>query len=43
MTRFSTKEVLDIVTADNDFGLSDSDNSEEGGEGRLCLPWRKQI
>ena len=31
--RFSTKEILDIVTADNDFGLSDNESSEEEGEG----------
>ena len=31
--RFSTKEVLDIITADDDFGLSDSGSSEEEGEG----------
>ena len=31
--RFSTKEVLDIVTADDDFGLCDSESSEEEGEG----------
>ena len=30
---FLTKEVLDIVTADDDFGLSDSESSEEEGEG----------
>ena len=31
--RFSTKEVLDLVTADDDFGVSDSESSEEEGEG----------
>ena len=33
MARFSTKEVLDLVTADDDLGLSDSESSEEEGEG----------
>ena len=31
--RFSTEEVLNLVTADDDFGLSDSDSSVEVGEG----------
>ena len=31
--RFSTEEVLNLVTADDDFGLSDSDSSVEEGEG----------
>ena len=31
--RFSTEEMLDLVTADDDFGLSDSDSSENEGEG----------
>ena len=30
--RFSTKEVLDLVTADDDFGVSDSKSSEEEGK-----------
>ena len=27
--RFSTKGVLDLVTADDDFGVSDSESSED--------------
>ena len=30
--RFSTKEVFDLVTADDDFGVSDGDSSEDYGE-----------
>ena len=28
-TRFSTKEVFDLVTADDDFGVSDGESSED--------------
>ena len=31
--RFSTVDVLDLVTADNDFWVSDIKSSEEEGEG----------
>ena len=31
--RFSTEEVLDLVTANDDFGVSDIESSEEEGEG----------
>ena len=31
--RFSTKEVLYLVPADDDFGVSDSESSEEESEG----------
>ena len=31
--RFSTEEVLHLVTAGDDFGVSDSESSEEEGEG----------
>ena len=27
--RFSTKEVFDLVTGDDDFGVSDGDSSED--------------
>ena len=33
VVRFSTEEVLDLVTADDYFGVSDSESSEEEGEG----------
>ena len=33
--RFSTEEVLDLVIADIDFRVSDSESSEEEGN---CLP-----
>ena len=33
MARLSTEEISDLVTADDDFGLSDSESSEEEGVG----------
>ena len=33
--RFSTEEILDPVTADDDFRVSDSESSEEEGKG-IC-------
>ena len=31
--RFSAKEVLDLITADDGFGVSDSESSKEEGKG----------
>ena len=35
MAARSTEEVLDLVTADDDFRLSDSESSEEEGEASM--------
>ena len=40
-TRFSTEEVLAFITGDDNFGLSDSESSEDSNGDHPCISWKQ--